>query len=357
MKTPYQTTSAAWTRRLNGAARTSCPGCAKHWRDAGATPASPNPRISESPPLHGFTLVELLVVITIIGILIALLLPAVQAAREAARRTQCSNNLKQAALALMNYESFNGAFPPGTSTWVPGSGDDCGKYPGNAGTDFAGPSWSAVILPYIEKASIWDNVDFSSKDSRLAPNFPLTANLVTAYLCPCDNGNDELGSYTSLGKNGPTDEDDSRLTNYAGVSDSIDWTCDGTWAKLYPKVNGMFGNGNTCRIADVSDGLSHTLMLAEVTCGGPGSRKGFFWIAQNLVDTHDGINSVYTLPGGCDSASYCFRTNGPSSWHPGGCHFALGDSSVHFVSDSIDAAVLAALTTRAGGEIIDGGEL
>lgn len=310
-------------------------------------------------PKNAFTLVELLVVITIIGVLIALLLPAVQAAREAARRTQCKNNLKQAALALMNYESYNGAFPPGTSTWVPSAGVDCGRHPTSPSWDFAGPAWSAVILPHLEKGNIWDNVDFSSTDTRRPPNFPLTANLIPSYLCPSDNGNNELGTYTSLGQNGPTADDDSRYTNYAGVSDSIDWSCDGgslpnSWPKLFPKINGMFGNGNTCRVADVSDGLSHTLMLAEVTCGGPGSHRGFFWIAINLVDTNGGINNAFTLPGGCDPAAYSFRTSGPSSWHAGGCHFALGDASVHFLSQNVDAAVLAALTTRAGGEIVDG---
>jgi prepilin-type N-terminal cleavage/methylation domain-containing protein/prepilin-type processing-associated H-X9-DG protein len=304
-------------------------------------------------PLSGFTLVELLVVITIIGILIALLLPAVQAAREAARRTQCSNNLKQAALAIMNYEAFNHFLPAGTYTWVPASGADCGRHPTIPSWDFAGPSWSAVILSELEQGNIWDNVDFSSNDSRRPPNFALTANLIQAYLCPSDNGNRELITYTGLGQNGPTPDDDSAQSNYAGVSDSVDWTCDGTWPKLFPKVNGVFGNGKPCCIANVTDGLSHTLLLAEVTCGGPGSRRGFFWIAQNLVDTNGGINNAFTLPGGCSPANYSFRLNGPSSWHPGGCHFALGDGSVQFFSQNIDALTLAALTTRAGGEIID----
>jgi prepilin-type processing-associated H-X9-DG protein len=91
-----------------------------------------------------------------------------------------------------------------------------------------------------------------------------------------------------------------------------------------------------------------------VTGGGRGSRLGFCWIAQDLVDTNSGINSVFSLPGGCASANYSFRMNGPSSWHPGGCNVALGDGSVQFLSQDFSQSVLKAITTRAAGEVTPG---
>jgi prepilin-type N-terminal cleavage/methylation domain-containing protein/prepilin-type processing-associated H-X9-DG protein len=302
---------------------------------------------------RGFTLVELLVVITIIGILIALLLPAVQAAREAARRAHCANNFKQTALALLNFESIKGAFPPGSMTWDNSSGDpECGKPVSPFTSTSAGPGWAAYIGPQLELGSIWDGFDWS-KDSRYPPNFPLSANRISSYLCPDDAGNAELANYTGLGQNGPDPGDDSAQTNIAGVSDPIEWTCgqNKLFPKQFPTIKGMFGNRSGCKVADVTDGMSHTLMLAEVTGGGPGSRRGFFWIAQDLVDTAGGVNNAYTLPGGCPPANYSFRSNGPSSWHPGGCNCALGDGSAQFLSQDIVQSILAALTTRAGGEV------
>jgi prepilin-type N-terminal cleavage/methylation domain-containing protein len=302
---------------------------------------------------HGFTLVELLVVITIIAILIALLLPAVQAAREAARRAACANNFKQTALALLNFETMNGAFPPGSMTWDNSGGDPtCGAPVPPFTLNSAGPGWGAYIGPQIELGTVWDKFDWS-KDSRYRPNFTLSAIRIRTYLCPDDVGNTELAGYTGLDQNGPDPNDDSAQTNIAGVSDPTDWTCgqNKLFPKQFPMIRGMFGNRSRCKARDVTDGLSRTLMLAEVTGGGPGSRRGFFWIAQDLVATSNGINNTFTLPGGCTSANYSFRANGPSSWHPGGCNAGLGDGSAQFLSQDIAPSVLAALTTRAGGEL------
>ena len=123
----------------------------------------------------------------------------------------------------------------------------------------------------------------------------------------------------------------------------------------------MFGRQLGCKIRDVYDGTSHTIMIAEVTGGGGGSNKGYPWLIGSLmVDVLDGINGPFTLPGvrpnwkdTSGGVIWGFRLAGPSSYHPGGCNFALGDASVQFISQDINQAVLEALATRAGGEVID----
>ena len=136
--------------------------------------------------IRGFTLVELLVVITIIGILIALLLPAVQAAREAARRMQCSNNLKQIGLALHNYHTAIGCFPPGyISAYTAPGYDASGGY--NTGDTGPGWGWGAMILPYLEQGNVWSQIHFNLdiKDPNNAASEPTS---LPVFLCPSDGG-------------------------------------------------------------------------------------------------------------------------------------------------------------------------
>jgi prepilin-type N-terminal cleavage/methylation domain-containing protein len=303
-------------------------------------------------PRHdGFTLVELLVVITIIAILVALLLPAVQAAREAARRLQCGNNFKQTAVALLNYESQLGMFPPGGLVWgLSSKPAACGPYPPGGASSYSGPGWSACILPQMEQQAVWNRFDWT-KANWLQPNVGNAATRIYTFLCPDDVGNTELVQFSGNG--------DAAQTNIAGVSDTLDWTCDTIWPQQFARVNGMFGQQTGCRVRDVKDGLSHTLLLAEVTGGGPGTKGGFPWVTNCLmVDVQEGINGVSTIPGGGkykDSSGtviWGFRYNGPSSWHPKGCVVGLGDGSSQFLNQDIAQVVLNALTTRAGGETI-----
>ena len=286
----------------------------------------------------GFTLVELLVVITIIGILIALLLPAVQAAREAARRIHCSNNFKQVGLALHNYHSTHKCFPPGM-LFV--------RQP------HAAFGWAAYILPYVEQRAVHEMIDFEGT-SYFAPGGTREggAKRIEAYLCPSDPQGGELVSCCSDGHVGPGDEEDCRQTNMGGVMDSQRWY--NWYVERLPlsEADGIFAFRNGCKISKITDGTSSTLMIGELTGAGPGTHSAHFWITHDIISTRDGINGPWTIPGG---GSFQFYDGGFSSYHPGGCHFTMADGSVHFLSENIARHVLVALTTRAGGEPISAG--
>ncbi len=297
----------------------------------------------------GFTLVELLVVIAIIGILIALLLPAVQAAREAARRIQCASRFKQVAIGMHNYESSFSSFPPGMfhPRWY---------------------SWSALILPFIEQGAVYDAIDFEEQYFVHIPGHPNTeagGKRIETYLCPSDSQSSETWIIVSSNPNvyvGPTPDDDAARTCMCGVADSYEWLTTSTvWPKPFNETDGVMGaivdssgkvTGAACRIRDITDGTSQTLLIGEITGGGPGTHQGHPWISWNILDTGDGINGMWTVPGGkwppVSGPYRGLRDTGFSSYHPGGCHFSFADGSVHFLQQDIAAAVLRSLTTRAG---------
>jgi prepilin-type processing-associated H-X9-DG protein len=299
-------------------------------------------------------LVELLVVIAIIGILVALLLPSIQAARESARRAQCLNNFKQVGLACHNYLASKKRYPTGINMWEQ---NGCNNPEGKG--RYWGFSWSAYIIPYLEERTIYDRMDLTLgyADNKKPPNYEMGATFIQAYLCPSSPGRPTLvgcctGPYPGNSKN---DAEDLAVTNMAGVADSISWHCfsaETEGGHEWPKndADGMLYHRSVVGPKHVTDGTSHTLLVGEVVSGLEGTYSGYFWSSWNVLHTRNGINTMKP-----DNFTWLGEAGSFGSYHRGGCHFAFADGSSHFVSEIVHPAVLAALTTRAGEDIIEGG--
>ena len=303
---------------------------------------------------RGFTLVELLAVIAIIALLVGLLLPAVQGAREQARRTHCANNFKQLMMGLAAYEANNEQFPAGFEQSDGRGNSSCGVR--DRGT-VHGFSWVAKMLPQLEQQPLYDAIDYAGSYAG-PPNSNRQASgaQLDVVRCPSDPQGNELINCCSGWSNGPRPEEDVRMSNVAGVADSVDWTCNGIAAKDFTRSNGFMGERYGARASHILDGLSNTLAIGEVLGGGQGTFAGHFWVSWLLLDTRDGINGPFTIVGGSWAANEAagnytgFRDTGFASRHPGGCHFGFGDGSVHFFSELIAQNVLTAITTRKGRE-------
>ena len=279
-----------------------------------------------------FTLVELLVVIAIIGILVSLLLPAVQAAREAARRMQCSNNLKQIGLALHNYESAHKKFP-------------VGSWQSNFISPFVG------ILPYLEQGNNYQQWDFS-KNYTDPFNAVVSAQRIDAYLCPTMTMPREVPLVAARETGGPT--------SYLLCEGTDDYmaSADGVFGLQWPS----FGYTNPNRkFADIIDGTSNTMFAGE-TCY---NYKDYLWSASTPAPfggtvRHGTARWVVGYPAislGTTLKPFNVHTaaalGGFASMHAGrGGNFLFGDGSVHFKSQSIDVVTYNAAATRAGGELV-----
>ena len=335
-------------------------------------------RIASAPSLRrrGFTLIELLVVIAIIGVLVALLLSAVQAAREAARRIQCANNLKQIGIALHNYHAAGGSFPVGF------------LYPNVPVPSTTSPlqyRWSALaqMAPHLEQANLFNalNFDFpvgyrpTGGPSPFWPFYPANttamATTVASFLCPSD------GAPPPMAGSGPV--------NYAFCAGSGTGGGDATGA------DGAFILGPAMSLANLTDGSSQTAAASEQLLGlagpysqttpdpvpspasramarvaaGPltyaacaGAPSG--WLLNKGAGWWDGnyLNTLYNHHEPPNSARYdCITYHNPGwkaarSLHPGGVNVLLCDGHVGFVKDSVNPSAWRALSTRSGGEVV-----
>ncbi len=271
----------------------------------------------------GFTLIELRVVIAIIAMMIAILLPAVQQAREAARRTQCKNNLAQLALALLNYEMAHGVLPPGS---VNSAG------PIEATEEDYHMSWTVNLLPHLEQGPLFREFDFDKgayEQSRLVAESSLNV-----LMCPSDPG-------------------DYGQSSYAGCHN-------GTETQIHTDNDGVFFLNSSLRYRDIEDGSSNTICLGEKEI----TPADFSW----LSGTRSTLRNTGARPNAFTSGSGQYRiykespaefedvafVGGFGSWHTGGAQFALGDGSVRFINENIEAETFEHLGSRNDGKYVVG---
>ena len=284
-------------------------------------------------PLRAFTLVELLVVIAIIGILVALLLPAVQAAREAARRMQCGNNLKQMGLALHNYHDTYKAFPFGHMFRGDFDGDPLDE---DGGTGFG---WATALLPFMEQKTLYDKFDHRVpiSNSTASQNLTLAQTHLPAFACPSDTKPKNFTDGAVM---------NSATSSYKACGTSYDgWPSNDIGvAPNRLRYNGIFDRDNRGSIGfqELADGTSNTFAIAECR-----------WKMDANKRNRGRIFGSTDQPGYATGASNALMLNGqwPINWtepqgnpqphrtagsqHPGGAQFALSDGSVRFVSETI----------------------
>jgi prepilin-type N-terminal cleavage/methylation domain-containing protein/prepilin-type processing-associated H-X9-DG protein len=336
---------------------------------------------------RGFTLIELLVVIAIIAVLISLLLPAVQSAREAARRAQCVNNLKQIGLALHNYHDTVSSFAPAgisDTGWV--------------GTWWA---WPAFILPQMEQSPLYNAINFSLQninqlDSNSAndPQVTVWKSVIGSYLCPSDpvaaqgrvdnlswltqGGNWNLigTNYTAaaicyVGNWGDMKTGNTTFDLYSGESPpgtGPAWGCGGVFRGIF----GDCSNGKSTNLREITDGTSNTLLVGECS---PNMNGALAWVngdgifASTVVplnwkcdlkdgqkDPTDGTTCDLSHLNDFTQALHCWRNQTVNyafkSYHPGGVNFAFCDGSVRFLKQTISPRTYNALGTKGGGEVV-----
>ena len=288
-----------------------------------------NTRFLRQSRKSGFTLVELLVVIAIIGILIALLLPAIQAAREAARRLQCSNNLKQVGLAFMLYADAHCERLPAAQS----------KQEGFPDLYF---SSYLPVLPYMDQMALYDSYDFSLAWDDAVNKENVTDTDIAALLCPSTPGDDYTGTtdYATCTDMGSALVNQLKSSNMVGDCAS--------WDGIYQDHDDVPPD-----LRDVTDGLSNTYFIFEDAgrptqyriTGPTGTIKisGSHWADFEMVF---GINDY------CGRIWNCHNTDEIFSFHPSGFNVVSADGSVHFVSDDTEVRVFCACFTAAGGDVI-----
>jgi len=323
---------------------------------------------------RGFTIIELLVVVSIIAILLAMLLPAVQQARETARRMQCRNNLKRMGLALHNYQSSFGVFPPSELGGIARGGCEPHEVPiednPTVCTDYQ--SWTALCLPQLGQTALAQQYDYHEAWSSLK-NRPLIRVPLPVFQCPSAPGNDRVDRLHAVG---------AAATDYGSVN-RIE-------KRVYTDVFGVPAPGQNSRRgalaeyeankpASITDGMSNTIMLAESAArpepwvlGHQMSEAQFAAYTDDEVVLSEGRLIVDEGIGWADPDAGVHVKGvkedgvtifGPRfinginagetySFHPGGAQALFSDGSVHFLSEDIDAWLFVSLCTRAGGEVV-----
>lgn len=338
----------------------------RHWamwgRAAFSSPVCDGTPQARSARRHAFTLIELLVVIGIIGILVALLLPAIQSARETARRSSCQNNLRQIGLALHNFADVNEVLP--ASGWtMAGPGNPAGKYVG----------WRPLTLPYIEQENTRKLYDFNLNWWE-GTNPTVAAVPVKIYQCPSVPTRAEVLSaiahpprpaMTFANPIAPTDYEAIMGVRPSSINPHLS-------VPLYDSGNrfSVMHRNSQNRMASVIDGTSTTIMVVECAArplvyrqrtAAPNltNDQGIGWADSEGPFSFDGARGDGTAEGcgpagGCNAVMNAKNDNEPYSFHVGGGNFLFVDGHVQFVQESIDLPTFAALCTRNGGEVVGG---
>ncbi len=299
----------------------------------------------------GFTLIELLVVIAIISVLIALLLPAVQAAREAARRLQCVNNLMQIGIAAKSYETAHEALPSGVVNPTGPIVDAPSGYHYN---------WIVQLLPYLDQKPVYKRLDFQSGLYQPGNNTARGV-LIRTLLCPSSTGPERMGRAGAS----PPPGGDPALTCYAACHNDVE-------APIDAKNTGVFFLNSRVRYEDIEDGTSQTIFFGEKTpelgelgwaSGTRSTLRNTGWAITGATPSAPIVTPAPARPAaGGDPKAQASAPPAPptplvggfASRHPGGANFAFGDGSVRFLKSSMSPLVFQRLGNRADGDLLSG---